>query len=203
VTRSGVLLLIVCGLLAGCSDGEGTPQAQREEAASELEDVPLREDEVPESLETAEQATGPIDSLREVLPPRLLLPNRPPLPGRFSDAFRGGYETVYIRGGGGGPASAASTALRFQDGSTAGAFLAFFQDVQVSAGRDIGREDVPISDLGDRAFGWHLTEPQAESSTVVWQRGDLVLTVTMAGPIGTACVDRTLALARQVDGRLA
>jgi hypothetical protein len=30
-----------------------------------------------------------------------------------------------------------------------------------------------------------------------------VLTVTMAGPIGTAGVDRTLALARQVDGRLA
>lgn len=201
--RSGAFLLIVAGLLSGCGDGEGTPQAQREETASELEDVPLREDEVPEGLEAEEQATGPVDSLREVLPPRLLLPNRPPLPARLSDAFRGGFETVYGRAGGGGPASAASSVVRFQDASTAGSFLAFFQEVQVSAGRDIGREDVPISDLGDRAFGWHLTEPQAESSTLVWQRGDLVLTVTMAGPIGTAGVDRTLALARQVDGRLA
>jgi hypothetical protein len=203
VTRSAVLLLVVFGLLVGCGDGGAAPRAQREEAASELEDVPLREEEVPESLETAEQATGPIASLREMLPPRMLLPNRPPLPGRLSDAFLGGYETVYTRARGGGPASAASSVVRFQDAGSAESFLAFFQEVQVGAGRDIGREDVPISDLGDRAFGWHLTEPQAESSTLVWRRNDLVLTVTMSGPIGTAGVDRTLALARQVNGRLA
>jgi hypothetical protein len=197
------MVLLVMSLLAGCGDREGTPQAQREEVASELEDAPLREDEVPEGLETYQQATGPIASLREVLPPRLLLPSRPPLPGRLSDAFRGGYKTVYARARGRGPASAASTVVRFEDPGTAESFLVFFQEVQVGAGRDIGRQDVPISDLGDRAFGWHLTEPQAESSTVVWQRDALVVTVTMGGPIGTAGVDRTMALARHVNGRLA
>jgi hypothetical protein len=170
-----------------------------------LEGIPLQEEEVPEGLEPSEGGTGPIGSLREVLPPRSALPNRPPLPVQLSESFRGGFGTVYARGeeGDGAPASASSSAIRFSDPGTASSFLAYLRQVQVGAGRGPARVDVPVSDLGDEGFGWHLEEPLGESSTIVWRTGDLVLTVSLGGPIETATPERALGLARTVDRRMA
>jgi hypothetical protein len=200
------LLLLVPAVLAvpACGDGPSSPGERRQEAASVLEDVPLQEDEVPGRLEPTEEGTGPIGSLREVLPPRSALPNRPPLPAPLSESFRGGFETVYARGeeGQGGPASASSSAIRFSDPGTASSFVAYLREVQVGAGRGPARVDVPVGDLGDEAFGWHLEEPLGEASTIVWRTGDLVLTVSMGGPIETATPERALGLAQTMHRRL-
>jgi hypothetical protein len=204
VTRivAGITAVIV--VLSACGgDERATPTERREEAASALEDVPLREDEAPDGLEPSDRGTGPIESLREVLPPRSLFPNLPPIPVALSRAFEGGFEVVYLRaGGGGGPASAASSAIRFADEGAATGFMSYFREVQVGAGRGPERVEVPVSGLGDEAFGWHQEEPLAESSTVVWRSGSLVLTVTLSGSIGSGTADRALSLARRMDARL-
>jgi hypothetical protein len=206
VRGAAASLLIVAGLaLAGCEqDASETPVERREEEASVLEGVPLREGEVPEGLEPSEEGTGPIGSLREVLPPRSALPNRAPIPGQIALAFRGGFETVYVRGGqeGGGAASAASSAIRFSTEDRAAGFLAYLRDVQVGSTRGPARTEVPVSGVGEEAFGWHTQEPLGESSTVVWRDDDLILTVSVGGSIGSATPERAAALARTVDRRV-
>jgi hypothetical protein len=190
---------------AGCdADRDASPTERREEAGSELEAVPLQEDEVPQNLERDDRGTGPMSTLRDVLPPRSALPNRPPLPQTLSDAFRGGYQTVYLRADQStdGPASVASTAIRFAESDAASAFLAYLREVQVGAGRGPERTEVPVSGIGDEAFGWHLEEPFGESSTVVWRSGDLLLTVAVGGSTGTADPARAAGLARAVDRRV-
>jgi hypothetical protein len=191
-------------LFSACGGGEqSTPTERREEAASAMEDVPLRDEEAPDGLEPSERGTGPIESLREVLPPRSLFPNLPPTPVALTRAFEGGFEVVYVRAGGQeGPASAASSAIRFVDEGTASQFVSYFQEVQVGAGRGPERAVASISGLGDQGFGWHQEEPLAESSTVVWRSGRLVLTVTLSGPIGSSTLDRAQSLARRMDGRI-
>jgi hypothetical protein len=202
VTRL-VLALAVVLVAAGCDGEEAGRRATAEEVGSELEDVPLREDEAPDGLEPSEQGTGPITSIREVLPPRTSLPNLPPIPAAIREGFEGGYQVVYLRAEGeSGPASAASSALRFGGEDPARAFLSYFREVQAGAGRGQEREEISVTGLGDGAFGWHLEEPLAESSTVAWRSGDLVLTVTVSGRIGSADPERAVALARTIARRL-
>jgi hypothetical protein len=203
--RRAVVLAVAAVLLSGCGgDREAGSDDRVEEAASELEDVPLREDEAPDALEPSEEGTGPIASLRGVLPPRSAFPNLPPIPGSIRRAFEGGYQVLYVRAEGGpGPASAASSVIRFGSSDRAGAFLAYLREVQVGAGRGPERVEVSVSDLGEEAFGWHLEEPFGESSTVVWTSGDLVLTVALGGRAGSAAPERAAALARTIDRRLA
>jgi hypothetical protein len=210
VRRTAVVVLLPAVLalltLPGCDrDEPASPGERREEAASALEGVPLQQDEVSEGLEPSEEGTGPIESLRDVLPPRSALPNLPPFPVPLGDAFRGGFETIYLRGqeGGGGPASAASSAIRFSEDDAASSFVSYLREVQVGAGRGPERTEVPVSGLGDEAFGWHREEPLGEASTVVWRTGDLVLTVSVGGSIGAATPEDALGLARTVHGRVA
>ena len=110
MTRIVTGITVLIALFSACGGDEpAAPTERREEAASALEDVPLREDEAPDALEPSDRGTGPIESLREVLPPRSLFPNLPPIPVAFARAFEGGFEVVYVRADGEeGPASAAS-----------------------------------------------------------------------------------------------
>ena len=195
-------VLVLC---SGCGNDErATPTEQAEEAASALEDVPLREEEAPDGLEASERGTGPIETIREVLPPRSAVPNLPPVPTAVFRGFRGGYQVVYVRSGEGeGPASAASSAIRFAGADAASTFMAYFREAQVGAGRGTERVELSVAGLGDEGFGWHIEEPLSESSTIVWRAGDLVLTVTLGGPIGTATPERAQSLARRMDGRIA
>lgn len=198
-----VTTTVLALLLPACAGGDGgTTEERREEAASALEDVPLREDEAPDGLERSDRGTGPIRSLREILPPRSAFPNLPPVPAAVTRGFRGGYQVVYSRSSGeGGPSSAASSAIRFSEEGAASAFVAYLRQVQVGAGRGPERMEVPAAGLGEEGFGWHLEEPLSESSTVVWRSGDLVLTVSLGGPIGSASPELALALARRMEGR--
>jgi hypothetical protein len=204
VTRIVAGMTAVIALFSACrGDERATPTERREEAASTLEDVPLREDEAPDGLEPSDRGTGPIESLRALLPPRSLFPNLPPIPVVLARAFEGGFQVVYVPAGGEeGPASAASSAIRFADGKAASGFRSYFREVQVGAGRGPERTEFSVTGLGDEGSGWHQQEPLAESSTVVWRSGNLVLTVTLSGPIGSATPERALALARRMDARL-
>ena len=204
MTRIVAGMMAVVALFSACGgDERATPTERREEVASALEDVPLREDEAPDGLEPSDRGIGPIESLREILPPRSLFPNLLPIPVALARAFQGGFEVVYLReDDGGGPASAASSAIRFADEGAASAFTSYFREVQVGAGREPERTEFPVAGLGDEGFGWHQEEPLAESSTVVWRSGSLVLTVTLSGPAGAATPDRALSLARRMDARL-
>jgi hypothetical protein len=185
-----------------CDDGSASSVERREETASDLADLPLREEEVPEGLVASEEGTGPVASIREVLPPRSALPNETPLPRPISRAFQGGYEVLYLgEDGPSGPASAASSVIRFTGEDPASGFVAYLREVEVGAGRGMERVEFPAA-VGDQAFGWHLEVPFGESSTVVWRRADLVLTVALGGGIGSAEPERALALARRVDLRL-
>jgi hypothetical protein len=192
-------------LASACGSDQGPSRAERrEETGSDLETVPLQDDEVPQGLERSETGTGPVGSLREFVPPRSALPNRPPLPPVLAAAFRGGFQIVYLRAEGTteGPASVSSAAIRFSGREPASTFLGYFREVQVGAGRGPERTEVPVSDLGDEGFGWHLEEPFGESSTVVWRSGDLVLTVSVGGATGTADPARSAGLARIVERRV-
>jgi hypothetical protein len=202
VTRVALALVVLLAV-GGCDGQEAGRGARAEDVGSELEDVPLREDEAPEGLEASEEGTGPISSIREVLPSRTSIPNLPPIPPTIRQGFEGGFEVLYLRAEGQiGPSSVSSSAVRFGGEDAARAFLTYLREVQVGAGRGQERVEVTVSGLGDGAFGWHLEEPLAESSTVAWRTGDLVLTVTVAGRIGVADPERAVALARTVGGRV-
>jgi hypothetical protein len=206
VKRSALVALAFALMVAPACDSEETasPTERREQTGSDLEAVPLQEDEVPQGLERSEAGTGPVGTLREFIPPRSALPNRAPLPPALATAFRGGFEIVYLRGEGvtGGPASVASGAIRFSGQEPASTFVEYFREVQVEAGRGPERTEVTVSGLGDEAFGWHLEEPFGESSAVVWRSGGLVLTVSVGGATGTADPGRASGLARIVDRRV-
>jgi len=173
---------------------------------ADLADVPLRPAEAPGDLEPDEEAGGPIDSLREVLPPRSAAPQLPPLPMDVRQGFLGGFETLYRGSPEQGPTRAASSALRFADPETAARFLEYLREVQTgettvgSSRQDIELLEAP--NLGDEGYGWHRATPGGETSGCSWHRGDLVLTLTMAGPVGRAAAATALELARTVDSRL-
>jgi hypothetical protein len=206
--RPAVLIafLLAVLFLPGC-DGGGGPGDNPQPAGSALAGVPLRPDEVPGGLRLQEEGSGPVESLREVLPPREAVPNRQPLPGGMSQAFRDGYRTVFAGADGPGTSSvqgltsAASTAVRFADGSAAGRFLEYLREVQTGAGQTARREDLPAPGLGEVGFGWRHEVPFAESFGYVWRSGDVVLSVTVGGGVGATDSTEVLELAELVDAR--
>jgi hypothetical protein len=198
--RALVLSLTVA--LAACG---GPDEPSGRGAGSDLADVPLRAAEAPEGLERGD-AGGPIGSLREVLPPQSAVPQLPVLAKEIRQGFLGGYEAVYRGSPEEGPASAVSSALRFADPETAARFLEYLRELQTgettvgSSRQDIELLEAP--NLGDEGYSWHRVAPGGETSGCSWRRGDLVLTLTIAGPVGRAAAAPALELARTVDSRL-
>jgi hypothetical protein len=194
---TAVLLLLFLGAACdGDGGANGDPGAER---GSALAAAPLRTGEAPEGLEIDPRATGPIASLRQILPPRKRFPNVPPLPDRLREAFRDGFERGFAASGGG--SSVTSSAVRFADPGSAAAFLAYLHLLPVG-GNAAEAEDVPADGLGEEGYGWHLEVPGSESAGFGWRAGDLVLTVTLSGPIGEAGPDAALEVAQRVDDRL-
>lgn len=188
--------------LASC----GGPERPGEGTGSDLADLPLRADEAPAGLELDSDASGPIDSLREVLPPQSAVPQLPPLTKEMHRDFLGGYHAVYRGSPDQGPTSASSSGLRFAAPETAASFLEYLRDVQageITVGSS--RVDVQLLEtpsLGEEGYGWHRVAPGGETSGCSWRRGDLVLTLTLGGPVGRAPAASALELAREVDSRL-
>ena len=200
-------LLLPALLLSGCDERTGSGDDSRAGPGSALAAIPLQPEEVPGDLGLDEDRSGPVESLREVLPPREAVPTRPPVPGGLSEAFRDGYQTVFLSKGDEGATepegltSAGSTAVRFVHGSAAGRFLEYLRDVQTGAGQTAEREELPAEGLGEAGFGWRHEVPFAESFGYVWRSGDTVLTVTVGGATGATNAAEVLELAERIDAR--
>jgi hypothetical protein len=188
-------------LLGPSCDGGGPSRDEAgDEGASALSSAPLRAAEAPRGLELDPAGTGPIESLRQILPPRSRFPNLQPVPDRVREAFRDGFERAFTEPRGEGAVT--SSAVRFADPVSAASFLSYLGGLPVGGNAAVV-EDVPAEGLGEEGYGWHLEVPESESSGFGWRAGDLVLTLSLAGPIGQAGPDAALALAERVDGRLA
>jgi len=198
VNRRVRAAILVFALASACDDGDGGPAPARDEqAGSGLASAPLRAPEIPDGLEPAPEGTGPIGSIREVLPPRRRFPNLPPLPEELREAFRDGYRRAFASP----EVNLSSTVVRLADSIAASAFLAYLRELPVG-GNAATAVEVPATGLGEEGYGWHLEVPGSESSGFTWRTGDLVATITMSGPIGEADPDAALPLAERVDGRL-
>ncbi|MGH2692034.1 MAG: hypothetical protein ACRDHM_05980 [Actinomycetota bacterium] len=184
----------------------GGPDQPGQGPGPDLADLPLRSDEVPAGLRLDSGTSGPIDSLRDVLPPLSAVPQLPPLTKEMHRGFLGGYHAVYQGSPDEGPTSASSSALRFADPEIAARFLEYLREVQageITVGSS--REDIQLLDtpnLGEEGYGWHRVAPGGETSGCSWRRGDLVLTLTLGGPVGRAPAAAALELSRAVDSRL-
>ncbi len=198
---------VVALAAAACDGADPAPAVEQAEV---LQELPLREDEAPEGLAPA-QASGPLDSFRDVLPPSRVVPFLPPPPKEVSRGFEAGYQTVYLSKDDAAEAltSATSTAVRFSGQEVASRFLAFLRQAQEATVRTEGRKRLPEAgalveapSLGDGGYGWHRTLPGGETSGYVWRRGDLVMTLSLSGSIGSAPAAAALELARTIDGRL-
>ena len=198
--RHPAIAVLILGAVA-CG---GSDEAPDRGPASELAPLPLRAEEAPEGLEL--DRDGPIDSLRDVLPPPSAVPQLPPLGKSIHAGFIGGYEVIYRGSPDQGPTSATSSALRFEEPEVAAAFLEYLREVQTgevtlgSSRQDIELLEAPT--LGDEGYGWHRVAPGGETSGCSWRRGDLVLTLTLGGPVGRAPSTEALELSRAVDSRL-
>lgn len=200
MTRAALFAAVAALVLAsGCDAGGPRGGGQGESGAPALAPVPLRADEAPDGLELDPDGTGPIDSLRQILPPRSRFPDLQPVPERIRDAFREGFERAFADPG--GKRTATSSAVRFADPLSAAAFLTYLRSLPVG-GNAASAEDVPATGLGEEGYGWHVEVPESESSGFGWRTGDLVLTLSLAGPIGQAGTDAALALAERIDVRL-
>jgi hypothetical protein len=188
-----VLLLTSCG---------GDESVDRQ-GAGELAGFVLREDEAPPGLEL--EARNRIESLRDVLPPTAAAPQLPPLPTELRRAFEDGYEAAYAGGSDEGLSSGVSSVLRFSDQGNAGLFLDYLRDAQsapLSPRAPGSIELVEAPTLGDEGYAWHSLAPGGETSGCSWRRGDLVLTLTLSGTVGSAPSAATLELGRSIDSRL-
>lgn len=192
---------LAVALLLPVSCGGPDPAPSQQEAES-LADLTLLPDEAPAPLEPDEEATGPIGSLRQVLPPRSDAPQLPALAKAVRRAFLGGYDAVYAGTEEEGPASLTSTVLRFSESAHASAFLAYLRDVKSEAVTVGSSELLEAPGLGEEGYGWHGQAPGGETSGCVWRRGELVLTLTLGGPLGRAPAERAFELARGLDARL-
>lgn len=186
-------------LLVSCGGSDETPSAREAES---LAGFTLRPEEAPAGLEPDEAATGPIESLRDVLPPRSDAPQLPPLAKSVRRAFLGGYDAVFAGTEEDGPTSLASSALRFSEAAHAAAFLTYLRDIQSEAVTVGSSELLETPNLGEEGYGWHGQAPGGETSGCSWRRGDLVLTLTLGGPLGRAPAERAIELARGLDARL-
>ena len=193
--RALPLALLV--LAVACDGPDGIPPVpDGGGAGSAFASVVLGEEEVPAGLEPAGE--GPIASIQGVLPPRRRDPNLPPLP----EGLRGSFEAGYRRSFAGGGRAASSFVIRMADAGSASRLVAYLQLLPVG-GHAATPEEVPATGLGEEGYGWHLLVPENESSGYVWRAGDLVASVTLSGPVGTAGTGASLPLAERVDGRLA
>ena len=200
--RRALALSLLLALLSACAGSEG---GSPDDAASELEGLALRPEEAPAGLELDEDSSGSRSFLRDVLPPQSSSPALPLLPKAVRRAFEGGYDARYRGTGQGGPTSLASSVLRFTDTTNAAAFLGYLRAVQsATSTRQVGSvELIETPGLGEEGYGWHRVVPGAETSGCSWRRGDLVLTLTLGGPLGRAGPDAAIELAGTVDARLA
>lgn len=195
-------LALAVALVAAASCG-GSDRAPFEEEGDGLGALVLRPDEAPSGLELDEETGGPIDSVRELLPPRTDAPQLPSLPKTVLHAFLGGYDAVYAGNPDTGPTSASSSVIRFSASDSAAAFLAYLRKVQSEAITVGSSEIVETPGLGEEGYGWHRSAPGGETAGCSWRRGDLVLTLTLGGPLGRAPVQQAIELARRLDARLA
>jgi hypothetical protein len=184
------------GSIDGPADGEGEA----------LADLALRPDEVPEGLEPDDEASGPMASLRDVLPPETAAPHLPALAKEARRSFVAGYDAVYRSEDQQGPAEMTSSVIRFAEADQASTFLAYLREIQTSE-VTVGssRADVDLLEtpaLGEEGYGWHRSAPGGESSGCSWRRGDLVFTLTISGPLGGAPAERAVELAGRLDDRL-
>jgi hypothetical protein len=191
-----VRLIVALAVLAAtsCGGSDSSP----EEAAADLSRFTLAPGEVPDGLRPDQEATGPIGSLREVLPPSSDAPQLPPLAKEVRHGFAGGYDAVYR----GDALSLTSTAIQFSEPEQAAGFLAFLREVQAETITPGASELLEAPTLGE-GYGWHRVVPGGETSGCSWRREGLVLTLTLAGPLGSAPAERALELARSLNDRLA
>jgi hypothetical protein len=194
--RVAGLLLAVVVTAASCDGSQGS----RGDAPRGLAGLALRPGEAPQGSVLDQEAGGPIDSLREVLPPRTDAPELPPLAKTVRRAFLGGHDVVYR--GQGGLTEVTSSVLRFADAANAGGFLAYLKDAQAKAISVGASEILETPGLGEEGYGWHRTVPGAETAGCTWRRGELVFTLTLAGGLGDAPAQRAVDLATRVDQRL-
>ena len=201
--RRAVALSLLAGALVACGGPDGGGSSA--DGGSELADLALRPEEAPEGLELDEDASGERALLRDVLPPESSSPHLPPLAKPVRRAFEGGYDARYVGTGQAGPTSLASSALRFADADSATAFLDYLRQVHsLRSTREVGSvELVETPGLGEEGYGWHRRVPGAETSGCSWRRGELVLTLTLGGPLGRAGPEAAIELAGTVDARLA
>lgn len=200
MTRPAALAVFLLLVPAAACDGDpATPSAPRagEEPPAILEGVPLRPGEAPAGLRADADGTGPVTSIRQVLPSRQRFPALPPLPEGLREDFVGGYERRFI----GGERTASSSAVRFIDATAAATFLDYVELLPVG-GNAADAEAVAPSGLGEEGIGWFVRVPEAESSQFVWRVGEIVASLTLSGPVGEAGPEAALALAERVDGRL-
>jgi hypothetical protein len=195
VSRAVALAVVL--LTVSCDGPDSGPGPDEDGSGSGLASVVLRQGEVPAGVEPG--PGGPIGSIREVLPPRQRLPNLPPLPDGLREGFVEGFRRSFAGPDGG---AASSTVVRMADAATASALVGYLRLLPVG-GQAANPEEVPATGLGEEGYGWHLLVPENESSGYVWRSGDLVASVTLSGPVGTAGAEACLPLAERVDGRLA
>ena len=196
------LACALAALLAAAGCG-GSEQPEDGRAADELARFVLSEDEAPPGLEL--EGRSRIGSLRDVLPPTTAAPQLAPLPTELRGAFEDGYEAVYAGEAGSGPTSVISSVLRFSDDASAEGFLDYLREAQsvpISPRAPGSLELVEAPTLGDGGHAWHSTAPGGETSGCSWRRGNLVLTLTLGGPVGSAPSSLATELGRSIDSRL-
>lgn len=183
-------------MAASCGGSSETPT---EEQGSELSRLALQPDEVPDGLELDEDASGAMESLRDVLPPQADAPQLPPLAKEVRRAFLAGYDALYRDEQ--GETEVTSSVIRFADAGSATAFLSYLRDVQAEAITAGSSEVIETPGLGDEGYGFHRSAPGAETSGCSWRRADLVFTITLSSTLGQAPAERALDLARLLDER--
>jgi hypothetical protein len=198
-------LALALALLAAVSCGGSSGDTSDEEGET-LADLALRPDEVPEGLDLDDDASGPMASLRDVLPPETAAPHLPDLAKEARRSFVAGYDAVYRAQDQQGLAEVTSSVIRFAEADQASTFLAYLREIQTSevtvgsSRADVEQLDTPA--LGEEGYGWHRSAPGGESAGCSWRREDLVFTLTLSGPLGGAPADRAVELAGRLDGRL-
>ena len=193
--RAAVALALVA---VACGGPEEPPQRETE---SELARLTLRPEHLPDGLELDEDASGPVSSIRGVLPPPTDAPGLTPLGRATRRAFVSGFKARYVGTGEGTPASVASSAVRFADEAHAATFLDYLRAVQLAPvpGRTSeSPAEVPAPGLGEEGYAWHRESIGGETAGCSWRDGDLVLTLTLGGPLGTASAAEALELAQLV-----
>jgi hypothetical protein len=190
-------------LLTAVSCG-GSPDPT-EERGSELADLTLRDHDAPAGMELDEDSSGPMGSVRDVLPPATDVPHLPRLAKEARRSFEAGYDAVYRAETQEAPAEVSSSVVRFGDATSAGAFLDYLHEVQtseVTVGSSRAQiEEVAAPSMGEEGYAFHRSTPGGETSGCSWRRGELVFTLTLTGSLGEASAERALELGRLVDER--